>query len=101
MPDTLTADEVRTALEALPGWEGDTQRLRRTVPVPEQDRGTLTDAISAVADEVNHHPELSQTADGVLVELWSHDAGGVTARDVELATRLDRLFSGGVAWSDY
>ena len=101
MPQTLTADEVSTALEALPGWSGDTKRLHRTVPVVEQDRHTLTDAIAAVADEINHHPEVSTTADGLLVELWSHDAGGVTSRDVELATRLDRLFSGGVAWNEY
>ena len=101
MSQTLSQDEVATALEALPGWHGGPERLERTVPVEPKDADSLEDAISAVADELDHHPELTRTPDGLRVVLTTHDAGGVTERDVELATRLDRLFSGGVAWNDY
>lgn len=101
MAGTLSQDEVATALEALPGWEGTAEQLERVVPVQPQDADTLEDAIQAVADEVDHHPTLERTSEGLHVVLTSHDAGGVTERDVELAARLDRLFSGGVAWNDY
>lgn len=101
MPQKLSAEEVATALAALPGWEGGPERLERTVPVPSQDQEQFTRAVFAVADEVDHHPDLEPTAEGVHVVLTTHETGGVTERDVELATRLDRLFSGGVAWDQY
>lgn len=101
MTSVLTPDEVSVALAALPGWEGDSEALVRTVPAADADLGTLRDAIAAVADEANHHPLLENTPAGLRVALRTNEAGGVTARDVELATRLDRLFSGGVAWDKY
>lgn len=101
MPKNLSIEEVSTALEALPGWEGGPDRLVRTVPVEAQDEAKLRDAIGAVADEIDHHPELQTTADGLHIAVWTHTTGGVTSRDVELATRLDRLLAGGVAWDKY
>ena len=47
-----------------------------------------------LADEVNHHPDVSRDADSVTFRLWTHSAGGVTAKDVELAARIDAQLSG-------
>ena len=94
MAELLTDDEVRTALEALPGWGGDAQRLTRTVPVEDDQLESLEGSIAAVGDSVDHHADLERSADGLRISISTHSAGGVTAKDVDLAARLDRVFSG-------
>jgi 4a-hydroxytetrahydrobiopterin dehydratase len=48
----------------------------------------LLDAVAVVADELNHHPDVRLGWGRVEFTLSSHDVGGVTARDVELAARI-------------
>ncbi|MDP3891403.1 4a-hydroxytetrahydrobiopterin dehydratase [Nocardioides sp.] len=51
----------------------------------------LVNEIGAVADELDHHPDVDLTYPSVTVRLTSHDVGGVTSRDVELARRISDL----------
>lgn len=51
----------------------------------------LTEAVAAAAEEANHHPDLDLRYGYLDVKLSSHDAGGVTDRDVELARRIGAL----------
>jgi 4a-hydroxytetrahydrobiopterin dehydratase len=90
----LSADEVRTALDSLPGWKGGVEHLYRDVDVPSHSQDELESAVMSVANELNHHPEVERREDGMRFVLWSHDAGGVTSRDVELAARIDQVLSG-------
>jgi 4a-hydroxytetrahydrobiopterin dehydratase len=46
------------------------------------------------AETMDHHPEWSNVYNRVEVLLTTHDAGGVTARDVELAAFMDKIFGG-------
>ena len=48
----------------------------------------LLDAVAVVADELNHHPDVRLGWGRVEFALTSHDAGGVTQRDVALALRI-------------
>ncbi len=48
----------------------------------------LVELIGAAAQEANHHPEIRLSYGEVLVELSSHDVGGLTSRDVDLARRI-------------
>ena len=52
--------------------------------------GWMTRA-ALIAEKMDHHPEWTNVYRIVAVTLTSHDAGGLTARDVRLATRLDAL----------
>lgn len=52
--------------------------------------GWMTRA-ALIAEKMDHHPEWTNVYRTVAVTLTSHDAGGLTARDVALATRLDAL----------
>ena len=52
--------------------------------------GWMTRA-ALIAEKMDHHPEWTNVYRTVAVTLTSHDAGGLTARDVRLATRLDAL----------
>ena len=49
-------------------------------------------AVALVAEKANHHPEWKNVYRSVEVVLTSHDAGGLTERDVTLARRMDRLY---------
>src|ERR1044072_1327504 len=51
----------------------------------------LLDAIGAAAEAANHHPDLDLRYPHLNVKLYSHDAGGVTARDVSLARQISQL----------
>jgi 4a-hydroxytetrahydrobiopterin dehydratase len=54
----------------------------------------LVNAIGAAADELDHHPDVDLTYPSVTVRLTSHDVGGVTSRDVELARRISHAAEG-------
>lgn len=51
----------------------------------------LLDQVAAVADELNHHPDVEVGYGRLSFNLSSHDAGGVTDRDVALALRIQQL----------
>jgi 4a-hydroxytetrahydrobiopterin dehydratase len=58
----------------------------------------LAEAIGAAAEEANHHPDLDLRYPNLSVKLVSHDVGGVTDRDLQLARRISELAaSAGVA----
>lgn len=94
MPDLLPRSDIDDALAALPGWSFDGAALVKTAQVPADSQDGLLEAVSQVADEVNHHPDVSRSGDTVTFRLWTHSAGGVTAKDVDLAARVDRELSG-------
>jgi 4a-hydroxytetrahydrobiopterin dehydratase len=48
-------------------------------------------AAALVVQEMDHHPEWHNVYNRVRIELVTHDAGGITARDIELAKRLEAL----------
>ncbi|MGD0441491.1 MAG: VOC family protein [Acidimicrobiales bacterium] len=51
----------------------------------------FVDAIGRVADAANHHPDVDLRYSGVTVRLWTHDAEGLSLRDVELARTISAL----------
>lgn len=89
--DLLTTDEVATALAqpALADWRLVDGRLHREFTFP--DFAAAWDFMSRVAvlaESANHHPDWSNSWNRVVVDLVSHDAGGITRRDVDLAVAI-------------
>ncbi len=84
-------------LPALDGWAMAEARdaIRRTFVFDDfvQAFGFMTKA-ALVAEAMGHHPEWSNVYRRVEVILTTHDAGGLTRRDVELATRMNALAAG-------
>ena len=89
----LREPEVSEELRSLPGWERRGDRLVRTFRFADFVRafGWMT-SVALVAEKMNHHPEWRNVYGTVEVELTSHDAGGITERDVRLAREMNRLF---------
>lgn len=94
MADLLDRDDIDTALASLPGWAYEDEKLVKRADVPADSQDALVEAVSRVADDLNHHPDISRDGNGVTFRLWTHSAGGVTAKDVDLAARIDQQLSG-------
>lgn len=94
MPALLGDEDITAALEALPGWDRDDQALVRRVPLADDQHDAVEQQVARVADELDHHPEISRDFGALTFRLWTHSAGGVTAKDVELAGRIDQVLSG-------
>ncbi len=90
--DLLSANDIEQALSGLPGWEVREAKLHREYQFTDFVHAFGFMAAAAVtAEAMNHHPEWSNLWNKVVVELTTHDAGGVTSLDIELAGRLETL----------
>jgi 4a-hydroxytetrahydrobiopterin dehydratase len=94
MPDRsrLSPSEIEAALSTLPGWELVAGKLHREYRFADfvHAFGFMT-AAALEAQAMNHHPEWSNVWNRVLIDLTTHDAGGITRRDVDLAGKLESL----------
>lgn len=76
----------------LPAWERTDTALSRTVHFDGyRDAVAFTMRVALEAETANHHPDLVLGWGRVEITLTSHDAGGVTDRDVEMARAIDEL----------
>ena len=83
----LTPSEVRDA--GLADWRLLLSGIRARFRTGDFATGlALVDRIGAAAEEAGHHPDISLTYPEVVVTLSSHDVGGITSRDVELARQI-------------
>lgn len=94
MAQLLDRADIDTALGALPGWSFEDGKLVKRADVPDDSQDALLEAVRRVADALNHHPDVSREPGTVTFRLWTHSAGGVTAKDVDLAGRIDQQLSG-------
>lgn len=87
-PQKLADADVRTRLGALPGWEIENGKLHRSFTFADfaQAWGFMTD-VAREAEALDHHPEWSNVYNRVSMDLVTHDAGGITDLDFQLAAR--------------
>ena len=91
--ERLADEAVWAALDGLPGWSREGDVLVRSVRRRDwRSAIALVDAVAQEADRRDHHPDLCVTGyRNVTFRLSTHSAGGITARDVELAERIEEL----------
>ena len=88
----LNDTEKQAALDSLPGWSIQNEKLHRDYQFPDFVHAFGFMATAAVAIEaLNHHPEWSNVWNRVSVDFTTHDAGGLTAKDVLLANKLEAI----------
>lgn len=88
--EKLSATQVREA--ALADWRQILGRLEARFRTGDFRTGlALVDRIGAAAEAANHHPDVQLTYTDVIVTLVSHDVGGITSRDLDLARRISGL----------
>ena len=90
----LDERERREALVCLPGWSHDPMRdaIGRVFEFGDfVGAFSFMTAVAIVAEKADHHPEWSNVYNRVCILLTTHDAGGLTAKDIELAHKIQGL----------
>jgi len=90
----LTESERAAALEGLDGWTFDAARnglARRLTFGDFGEAFAFMTRVALAAEKADHHPDWSNVWNRVDILLTTHDAGGVTARDVALARAIDAI----------
>ena len=90
----LSDAEIQTALSSRPGWTVVEGKLHREFKFQDfvQAFGFMTSA-ALVAESMNHHPEWFNVYSTVRVDLNTHDVGGISQLDFDLAEKMDALAS--------
>jgi 4a-hydroxytetrahydrobiopterin dehydratase len=92
MSDLLEDEDLSSALKKCPEWEYEKNAITRTFEFEEfMDGIDFVNSVADIADEAQHHPDIRINYTKVTLKLTTHDAGGVTEADVELAQRVDNL----------
>lgn len=92
----MTAEQVEQALAGLPGWRRDGDWLRCSYRFPAFAAAVAwTQQVAEAADELDHHPEWTVRYRVVDVATSTHDTGGLTQRDLDLARAIADLAAAG------
>jgi 4a-hydroxytetrahydrobiopterin dehydratase len=94
MSTTLAERDLAAALAELRGWTVVNAKLHREFQFKNfvEAFGFMT-TVALIAERLNHHPEWSNVYHRVVIDLVTHDAGGITSVDVEFARAVNRLRS--------
>jgi 4a-hydroxytetrahydrobiopterin dehydratase len=92
LPRRWSDEEIEDALAGLSGWFRREDFLVRGYVFADFDAAMeFIGAVAEIARGLDHHPNLANVYNRVELALQTHDAGGITERDVEFARRVDAL----------
>ena len=97
----LAIDDLKSALKRLPDWQiaKDREAITRSFQFVDFDAAfAFMTRVALLAAKMDHHPEWCNVYNKLDVTLATHDASGVTQRDIDLATAMDgyaALMTGG------
>ena len=88
----LSPEEITEDLKNLPGWSVVNEKLHREIEFESfnQAFGFMTRAAMEI-EKMNHHPEWFNVYNRLVIDLMTHDAGGITKNDINLARILNSL----------
>jgi 4a-hydroxytetrahydrobiopterin dehydratase len=88
----LNDAQLKTELASLPGWSLQDSKLHREIKFKDFNEAWGFMCRAALhAERLNHHPEWFNVWNTVRIDLSTHDSGGITSRDVELAKVMNGL----------
>lgn len=89
----LSRDEIASLLVKLPGWDWHENTLTKVFPFRDYMTGvSFANQVAALAEEKDHHPEMTLAWRSVRVQFTTHDAGHrVTQRDFAMAQLVETL----------
>ena len=88
----LSENEIKNELIKVKGWTINKNKLTKTFEFRDfEDAFTFMTRIAMEIEKMNHHPEWFNVYNRITIELTTHDAGGITKNDVNLARILNSL----------
>ena len=92
--EALSTSEIEKGLQGLDGWEFNENALETTFEFQNfKEAFTLMTRIAFECEALNHHPDWTNVYNRLHIRLSTHDAGGVTEKDFELARLIEDLVS--------
>jgi 4a-hydroxytetrahydrobiopterin dehydratase len=92
----LTDDQVSARLREIPDWERQGDDIVRSYQAPSFLEGiAFVQRLAERAEAANHHPDIDIRWRTVRIALTTHDAGGLTDKDFDLAGQIDATFAAG------
>lgn len=92
VPSALSDIEIQRALGLLPGWSRKGDAIAKTCTFATFPAAIeFVGRVAGLAEELQHHPDIDIRYSKVQFSLSTHDAGGVTNKDIELAQRIEAL----------
>lgn len=89
---TLTEQEITDHLATIPEWSEINGAIQRTYQFKDFARAmAFVNKVAQAAEQVQHHPDILIRWNKVTLTLSTHDAGGITEKDFDMAARADRL----------
>jgi len=90
MRQPLSDLEIQRALGGLAGWTRRGDTLTKTFSFDRFPDGiAFVDRVAKIAEDMNHHPDIDIRYTKVAMTLSTHDAGGITQSDLDLAGRIE------------
>jgi 4a-hydroxytetrahydrobiopterin dehydratase len=90
MRDRLSEQAIEQKLQTLDGWRIENGHLKKKFSFADFPSAfAFMTRVAFVAESMNHHPNWTNVWAHVEVELWTHDAGGLTDLDVQLAAAMN------------
>lgn len=88
----LSEQELATALKSLSGWSVTGGKLHKEFKFKDFVRAFgFMSSVALIAEGMNHHPDWSNVYNGVVIDLVTHDLGGISSFDVEFASKVEKL----------
>jgi len=82
---------IAQALRQAPGWERAGSEIRRTYRFKDfREALAFVNRVGDLAERAGHHPDIDIRYNAVTLALTTHDAGGLTAKDFDVARAIDR-----------
>jgi 4a-hydroxytetrahydrobiopterin dehydratase len=94
MPKKLTESELQQAIAPLSGWKIVNGKLNKAYKFNNfVEAFAFMTKVAIAAEKMDHHPEWFNVYNRVTIDLTTHDAGGISRLDIELATKINALQS--------
>ena len=94
MRQKLSDLEIQRALGGLNGWSRRSDTLTKTFAFDRFADGiAFVNRVATIADEMNHHPDIDIRYTKITIGLSTHDAGGITQSDLDLAQKIEGVRS--------
>ena len=93
--EKMTSQQIEAGLKDLSGWKLRDEKLRRELKFKNfvQAWGFMTQ-VAMLAEQADHHPEWSNVYSRVTIDLTTHEAGGISQRDFDLAKKVNEVLTG-------